>query len=110
MTLDNNYITVITTTSQKEDADNIARVLLEQKLAGCIQIIGPITSHYWWQNQICHDEEWICFIKSSQDIYDELERVIKEIHPYDTPEIIALPIMAGSQDYLSWLSQQLKQN
>lgn len=104
------YITVLTTTSNKEDADNIANQLLQKKLAGCIQILGPITSHYWWQNEICHDEEWICLIKSCQDIYDELAETITTIHPYDVPEIIVFPIAKGSEDYLSWLRQQIKGN
>jgi len=101
------YITVITTTSSKENADSIANDLLIKKLAACVQVIGPITSHYWWQNEVCHNEEWICLIKSSQGIYDRLEKAIREIHPYDVPEIIALPIFKVSDDYLSWLRQYL---
>jgi periplasmic divalent cation tolerance protein len=101
------YITVITTTSSKENADSIANDLLIKKLAACVQVIGPITSHYWWQNEVCHNEEWICLIKSSQGIYDRLEKAIREIHPYDVPEIIALPILKVSDDYLSWLRQYL---
>lgn len=102
------YITVITTTSNKENADNIANNLLMQKLAGCVQVIGPITSHYWWENKICHNEEWICLIKTSQNLYEILEQAIKDIHPYDVPEIIALPILKASEDYLNWLTQCLK--
>ncbi|HAC64964.1 MAG TPA: cytochrome C biogenesis protein CcdA [Cyanothece sp. UBA12306] len=102
------YITVMTTVPSKSEADNIANSLLQEKLAGCVQIIGPITSHYCWQNQIYNDEEWICFIKSSQVLYDELEQKILQIHPYEVPEIIALPIVKGSADYLGWLAQNLK--
>ncbi|MBD2387472.1 divalent-cation tolerance protein CutA [Cylindrospermum sp. FACHB-282] len=102
------YITVITTAPNKENADNIAKNLLIEKLAGCVQIIGPITSHYWWQDEICQNEEWICLIKSSLVVYDQLEQTIKEIHPYDVPEIIVLPILKASDDYLSWLKQYLK--
>ena len=101
------YITVITTTAKKEDADNIAKILLEKKLAGCVQVLGPITSHYWWKNEICCDEEWISFIKTQQNMYDELERTLKDHHPYEVPEIIALPIVTGNKDYLSWLTEQL---
>ena len=102
------FIVVITTTSSKENAEEIAKILLANKSAGCVQIIGPISSHYYWQNGLCQDEEWICLIKSSQQNYQTLENIIKEIHPYEVPEIISLPILEGSQTYLSWLNQQLK--
>ncbi|ACB49477.1 probable divalent-cation tolerance protein [Crocosphaera subtropica ATCC 51142] len=102
------FTVVITTTSKKEDANQIAKTLLEKKLAGCIQILGPISSHYYWKNELCIDEEWICLIKSSQNNYQTLEKAIQDIHPYDVPEIISLPIVEGSQGYLSWLNQQLK--
>jgi periplasmic divalent cation tolerance protein len=104
------YVMAITTTSQKEDAEQIAKYLLKKRLAACIQIVGPITSSYWWNEEICTDEEWICLIKTSQKNYETLEKAIKEIHPYETPEVIALPILAGSQDYLAWLGNQLKNN
>ncbi len=104
------FIVVITTTSQKEDANKIAKTLLAKKLAGCIQIIGPMTSHYYWENEICQDDEWMCLIKSSKQNYEAIETTIQKIHPYDVPEIITLPIIAGSKGYLNWLSLQLKQD
>ncbi len=102
------FIVMITTTPNKENANNIAQTLLAKKLAGCVQIIGPISSHYYWENELCQDEEYICLIKSSQQYYQTLESTIKEIHPYEVPEIISLPIQQGSEGYLSWLNQQLK--
>ncbi|MCU0849725.1 MAG: divalent-cation tolerance protein CutA [Candidatus Thermoplasmatota archaeon] len=102
------YIQVFTTTEKKEDAEKIAKTLVEKRLAGCIQIIGPIKSTYWWKDDIETSEEWICFIKSKKKLYDELEKAIKEMHPYETPEIIAIPIVAGSKKYLQWLDNELK--
>ena len=102
------FIVMMTTTSEKKDAENIAQTLLSKKLAGCVQIIGSISSHYYWENELCQDEEWICLIKSSQTHYKTLENTIQEIHPYEVPEIISLPIEQGSQGYLNWLNQQLK--
>jgi len=102
------YIQVFTTTEKKEDAEKIAKVLIERRLAGCIQIVGPIVSTYWWKNNVEKAEEWLCFIKSKKTLYDELENAIKEIHPYETPEIIAIPIVCGSKDYLEWLKSELK--
>jgi periplasmic divalent cation tolerance protein len=103
-----NYIQVLTTTGKKEDAETIARKLIEKKLAGCVQIMGPVVSTYRWQGRIDRSEEWLCFIKTREDLYDELEKEIKSIHPYETPEIIALPVAGGSEDYLKWLNGEVK--
>ena len=102
------FIVVITTTSKKEEAKKIAQTLLTEKLAGCVQIVGPINSYYHWESKLCEDEEWICLIKSNQENYQALEKRIQEIHNYEVPEIISLPIQDGNQSYLSWLNNQLQ--
>jgi len=102
-------IQVITTAETKADAQAIARAVVEKRLAGCVQIIGPITSTYWWQGEIETAEEWMCVIKSRQDLYERLEEAIREVHPYDVPEILAVPVIAGSKDYLRWLDDELNQ-
>ncbi len=73
-----------------------------------MQIVGPITSTYWWKGSIETAEEWLCLIKTSQNLYADLEKAIKEMHPYETPEIIAIPILTGSSDYLQWLENELR--
>ena len=73
-----------------------------------MQIVGPITSTYWWKGSIETAEEWLCLIKTSQNLYADLEKAIKEMHPYETPEIIAIPILTGSSDYLQWLDNELR--
>ena len=98
---------VITTAGKKEDAQKIAKSLVEKRVAGCVQVIGPISSTYWWKNDIEIDEEWICFIKSKKSVYDTLEEAIKSVHPYETPEIIAIPITEGSKQYFRWLDNEL---
>ena len=102
------FIQVLTTTEKKEDAERIARVLLEKRLAGCVQIIGPMTSRYWWKETIETAEEWLCQIKSRAGLYAELEKEIRENHPYSVPEILAFPVERGSADYLSWLGAETK--
>lgn len=102
------YIQVFTAVEKKEDAERIANALLEKRLAGCVQITGPVSSTYWWKDKLEKAQEWLCFIKTSRSLYGELEKTIKETHPYETPEIIAVPIVAGSKDYLDWLGLQLK--
>ncbi len=102
------YIQVFTTVEKKEDAEKMANVALEKRLAGCVQILGPIKSIYWWKGKIENADEYLCVIKSKKSLYAELEKAIKEIHPYETPEIIAMPIVAGYEGYLKWLDEELE--
>lgn len=101
------YIQVFTTTDKKQDAEKISRVLVEKRLAACIQIIGPVVSTYRWKGNIEKVEEWLCFIKSKKSVYNELERTIKKIHPYQIPEIICVPVIRGSREYLAWLDEEV---
>jgi periplasmic divalent cation tolerance protein len=97
------YIQVVTTTERREDAERIARTLVEERLAACVQVTGPITSTYRWQGQIETAQEWQCWAKSRRGLYDKIEQTIRRLHPYEVPEILAMPILAGSAGYLAWL-------
>jgi periplasmic divalent cation tolerance protein len=99
----NTYIQVTTTTETKEQAQKIAQYLVEQKIAACVQITGPITSIYRWKGKVENTQEWLCLIKTQDDLYNKVEAAIKSQHSYETPEIIALPIVKGSKEYLNWL-------
>ncbi len=101
------FIMVMTTTGKKQDAEVISRTLVEKRLAGCVQVLGPMTSTYEWKGNIETAEEWLCLIKTGKDNYPEFEKTIKTVHPYETPEIIAVPIVAGSAEYLEWLDNVL---
>lgn len=101
------YIQVTTTTDKREDAEKIAFALVEKKIAACAQIVGPITSIYRWKGNIEKAEEWLCVIKSRKDLYEDIEKTIKAVHSYEVPEIIAVPVVAGSEDYLEWLRGDL---
>ena len=101
------FIQVLTTTEKREDAENIARVLVEKMLAACVQIVGPVMSTYRWKGKVETAQEWQCLIKSREDLFSEVEKAIREVHPYETPEIIATAILAGSDDYLEWLQDEL---
>ena len=103
------YIQITTTTEKKEDAQRIAKVLVEKRLAGCVQISGPIESTYWWIGKIETAKEWMIFIKTKKEVYAELEDFITNLHPYETPEIIAMPIVEGSKKYLKWLNNEIKE-
>lgn len=102
------YIQVMTTVDSSEDAQDIAEALVERRLAGCVQVVGPITSTYRWEGAVTTDEEWLCLIKTSADLYPILERELEALHPYDVPEILALPVVRGSQAYLDWLGDELR--
>ena len=82
--------------------------MVEQRLAACVQIVGPITSTYRWQGKVETTEEWLCVIKSRGALYEALEQAIRGVHPYEEPEILAMPITEGSQSYLHWLDENLK--
>jgi len=101
------YIQVVTTTERREDAERIARALVEARLAACVQVLGPITSTYHWKGAIETSREWQCVAKSRQDLYPRLEETIRAAHPYEVPEILAVPITAASQSYLDWLDAEL---
>lgn len=102
------FIQAITTTERREDAERIAEMLIERRLAGCIQIVGPITSIYRWKGETVKGEEWLLLIKTRSALYERLEKAIKESHPYETPEIIALPIAFGDRGYLEWLRGEVE--
>ena len=101
------YIQIQTTVAKKSDAEKIAKMLLENKLSACIQIVGPMTSIYHWKGKIEKSQEWLCLIKSKKSHFKKIEQAIKKIHPYETPEIIATPIVDGSREYLKWMHAEL---
>ena len=102
------YIQVTTTTETKEQAEKIAQYLVETRLAACAQITGPITSIYHWKGKVESTQEWLCLIKTSEELFEKVETAIKKLHSYETPEIIAVPIVKGTKEYLSWLDDELR--
>lgn len=103
---DSSFLQVTTTAGNREEADRIATTMVDRRLAACVQIVGPIRSVYRWEGQIEHSEEWLCQIKTTREQYAAVEAAIREVHSYDCPEIIAMPIVEGSAAYLRWLAEQ----
>ncbi|MCG8568874.1 MAG: divalent-cation tolerance protein CutA [Spirochaetes bacterium] len=101
------FIQVTTTVNDKNTASKIASRLVSKKKAACVQISNEITSLYWWQGKVEEETEYYCHIKTSQALFAEVSTIIKEIHPYEVPEIIAVPLVNISPEYESWLSQSL---
>jgi periplasmic divalent cation tolerance protein len=100
-------IQVFTTTPKETNARKIAGALVKRRLAACVQVLGPIRSTYRWRGKIESSDEWLCLIKSTAALYPQLERAVRKLHPYEVPEILAVPVVAGSRDYLDWLATEL---
>lgn len=100
------YIEVHTTIDSQEGAQKIANAIVSRRLAACVQVSGPITSTYWWEGKMEQAQEWVCTAKTRSELYSQLEQAIKEVHPYDVPEILAVDVVAGNTDYLKWVSQE----
>lgn len=102
-------IVVLITVPSKDMGKQIARTLLEQKLAACVNIISPIDSMYTWEGKICTDEEVLLVVKSRAELFEnQLVPAIQAIHTYQVPEIIAFPIKMGAKSYLDWIEAVTK--
>ncbi|MBP0018037.1 MAG: divalent-cation tolerance protein CutA [Cyanobacteria bacterium SBLK] len=100
------YSLVLVTAGSEEEANEIASALVNEQLAACVSI-APIQSVYRWQGKIERDREWQLTIKTHLALFPALETKIKDLHSYDVPEMIAIPIIMGSQSYLDWLSKSV---
>ena len=101
------FIQVTTTTGTRDVADRIAVELVDRRLAACVQVSGPIQSTYRWQGKVESNEEWLCTAKTSRAQLDGIRELLKQLHPYEVPELIATPIVDGGEAYLKWLAEQL---
>lgn len=100
------FIQVTTATGSAEEAERIARALVDERLAACVQVIGPIRSVYWWKGKVEDAQEWLCLAKTRKAVFPEIEAAIKRMHSYDLPEITAVDIVAGSAEYLKWAGEE----
>ena len=100
------YIQVLISIDSEDGARGLQRLLVERRVAACVQVLGPISSTYWWEGKIEDAQEWLCLAKTEAGQYDKLESLVKENHPYDVPEILALPILTGNRDYLDWIKTE----
>ncbi len=100
------YLQVQTTTDSRAEAMALSRAAVEARLAACAQVAGPVASTYWWEGGIERAEEWLILLKLPADRLGELTAFLTERHSYDEPEIVAVPIVAGSPSYLSWLREE----
>jgi periplasmic divalent cation tolerance protein len=102
------YLQVLTTIDSRDAAERMSRVVVEARVAACAQVLGPVHSTYWWEGKVETAEEWQVLMKTTGERYTELERVVRQAHSYDVPEIIALPVTGGGADYLSWVQTETR--
>ncbi len=102
------YLQVQTTTDSRAEAMELARAAVEARLAAAAQVAGPVASTYWWEDGIERAEEWLVMLKLPADRYQDLVTFLTERHSYDEPEIVATPIVAGSETYLSWMREETR--
>jgi periplasmic divalent cation tolerance protein len=101
-------IVVLSTCGSEEEAVRIAKRLVEGRVAACVNLIPRIRSIYRWEGKVEDATEWMLLIKTSRERYDALAAVLESAHSYELPEVLALPVVAGSPNYLAWLDSELK--
>jgi periplasmic divalent cation tolerance protein len=104
------HLVVLITAGSQEEAEKLATILVKEMLAACVNVLPGITSVYRWQGEIQQDREWLLIAKSRREVLDDLIRRVQSLHSYDVPEIIALPLVGGSETYLRWLDGEVEGN
>jgi len=102
------YIVLLITTATAQEAQRISRVLLEQRKVACVNIVPRLDSLFWWQGKLDSAEESLLIVKTKASLLSKIVPLVKELHSYDIPEIIALPIIGGNQDYLEWIQKEVR--
>lgn len=100
-------IVVFNTCASAEESERLARTLIDGRLAACVTVISPVRSFYRWNGAVTDASEWLLVIKTSRALFDRLRAALESAHSYELPEILALPIVEGSTNYLSWLDSEL---
>lgn len=100
-------VVVLVTCGSAEEASRMARVLVEERVAACVNISGPIRSVYRWKRKLCDDAEVLLVIKTSRALFDRVRRTVERLHSYQVPEVLCLPVIDGAPNYLNWLSASL---
>jgi periplasmic divalent cation tolerance protein len=101
------YLLVLTTIGSEDDAARLGKTLVEKQLVACVNILGPVRSVFTWKGKLEDDSERLLLMKTRSDRYPELEATLRELHPYEVPEVIAVPIEQASGAYLSWIDESL---
>ena len=106
MTGDSGQVVVLVTASSEEESGRIAAALLEQRKAACVSVVPGVISRFWWKGALDSARESLLIIKTRAALVPEITAIVKQLHSYTVPEVVALPIAAGSRDYLEWVDQE----
>jgi periplasmic divalent cation tolerance protein len=101
-------IVVLSTCATADDAEMLARVLVTEQLAACVSIVPRVQSFYRWKGKLETADEFLLIIKTSRDLFDALNTELEKLHPFEVPEVLAIPIVAGAENYLNWLGVNLR--
>ena len=102
------YIVILITTATAEEAQRVSRALLKQKKVACVNIVPRVSSFFWWQDKLDSAKESLLIVKTRASLLNEIVALVKDIHSYDVPEVIALPILGGNPDYLKLIGEEAK--
>lgn len=100
---------VYITTGNKEEAEKLGGLLVEQRLAACANIIDGMTSIFWWENRLDQDRETVLIVKTRQSLIEQLTRTVQDNHSYDCPCVVALPIIGGNPEFIDWIEKETRQ-
>jgi len=103
-------VVIFITTGTDEEAHRIANMLLNQKKVACVNILPKVRSLFWWQGKLDSAQESLLIVKTRASLLSEIVSMVREVHSYDVPEVIALPIIGGNPDYLEWIGKEVKQS
>jgi periplasmic divalent cation tolerance protein len=106
--MESTYVLILITTANLTEAQKIARALVEQKKAACVNIVPKVNSLFWWKGKIDSAQESLLIVKTEHSLLPEVIKLTKKLHSYEVPEIIALPIIGGNEEYLKWVEESLR--
>ena len=101
-------IVVLITASSEAEAEKVGKTLVEEKLAACVNLVRGVDSIFFWEGKVCRENEVLLLVKTRSDLFSALTAQVKSLHSYTVPEIIALPILQGSEDYLRWIRESTR--
>ena len=102
-------IVILSACSTEQEAETLARLLVDDRLAACVSVIPRVRSFYHWQGAVQSSEECLLIIKSSRDLFDSVRTKLEAVHTYEIPEVLALPVVEGAPNYMNWLTANLSE-
>jgi periplasmic divalent cation tolerance protein len=100
------YIVVFITAHDADEGNKIGKALVKRRLAACVNVISGVDTHFWWKDKLTDSKESLLIVKTKETLFPELVKAVKKLHSYTIPEIIAIPILTGSRDYLEWIESE----